>query len=351
MTETLAAPAEANLPADDGTAPQALTLPEKAAVIIGVLGVENAGPILERFDEVTLRAFATAMSKLRKIDPRLVEQTIREFLGALEEADMTVTGGLNNARAILQDYVADATLSRIMDDVDTPSAQNVWQKLSRVDDQSLADFLMAEHPQVAAVVLSKLPAERAASILGRGDEGRARDIIVGMTRTPHLNAEVIAAIGESVSRDFLENYRGGGTSVKPEDRIGTIMTYTSGDVRQSVLNYLDEAKPDLAEAVKSRMFTFADLPDRLQRRDVTTVLRAVDAQQMLKAVASAEELAPRTYEFIMSGISSRFADQLKADLEDVGKVKIREAEDAQNAILRTVRALESAGEIQLVQPE
>lgn len=325
-----------------------LTRAQKAAVIIGILGIDGAGPILERMTEEDLRRFAAAMSRLKRVPPDIVVATIQEFMIEFAQFDMTVSGGLKNARAMLQDYVPDATLTRIMDDIDRPSAHNVWQKLTAVDNQALAEFLAREHPQTAAVVLSKLSAEHAADILGRLTPDRAREIVIGLKRTTSMDGNVVEAIGESVSKDFLEHYRGGGPSVKPEDRIGMIMNYTSSEIRQAVLDFLGEKQPDFLEAVKARMFTFADIQDRIEKRDVTAIVRATDPDDFLKAMIGAKDMAPRTFDFIISSLSSRVSEQLQEEIAEAGKVKVREAEEAQNAVLKVIRAMEAAKEIQLI---
>lgn len=335
----------------EGTAadePQPLTRAQKAAIILGILGADAAGPVLERLDEENLRSFASAMSRIKRIQPDVVIATIQEFLIEFAQFDMTVSGGLKNARSMLQDYVPEATLTRIMDDIDTPSAHNVWQKLTAVEDQALAEFLAREHPQTAAIVLSKLSAEHAAEILGRLSPDRAREIVVGLKRTTSMDGNVVDAIGESVSKDFLEHYRGGGTSVKPEDRIGMIMNYTSGEIRHAVLEYLGEHQPEFLEAVKSRMFTFADIQDRIEKRDITAIVRATDPEDFMKAMIGAKETYPKTFEFILGSLSSRVAEQLQEEIGEAGKVKVREAEEAQNAVLKVIRAMEAAKEIQLI---
>ena len=324
------------------------TRAQKAAVIIGILGVDAAGPILERMNEEALRSFASAMSQIRRVPPDIVVATIQEFLIEFAQFDMTVSGGMKNARNMLQDYVPEATLTRIMDDIETPSAHNVWQKLTAVDNQALAEFLAREHPQTAAVVLSKLSAEHAAEILGRLSSERAREIVVGLKRTTSMDSNVVEAIGESVSKDFLEHYRGGGNSVKPEERIGMIMNYTSSDIRQAVLEFLGEKQPEFLEAVKARMFTFNDIQDRIERRDVTAIVRATDPEDFLKAMIGAKETAPKTFDFILSSLSSRVSEQLQEEIAEAGKVKVREAEEAQNAMLKVIRAMEAAKEIQLI---
>jgi len=81
------------------TAPSGLTRRQKAAVIIGVLGTEAAGPVLERLDETSLRNSTHAMSGLNRIDATQVRATIAEFLSELEQDDEAVRGGLRRLRS------------------------------------------------------------------------------------------------------------------------------------------------------------------------------------------------------------------------------------------------------------
>jgi len=327
---------------------QALSNPEKAAVILGVLGSEMSGPIIEQFGEDMLRNFAHAMSRLRNIQPETVAKIIAEFRREIGRMDMTVWGGPTQAREMLQDYVNEATLGQIMDDIDSPSVHNVWKKLSKVDDTALAEFLAREHPQTVAVVLSKLSAEHAARILGRLEEERARDVVFGLTRTAGLDSRVVDAIGQSVSRDFLAKQTDKEPSFKPAERIGSIMNYAPGNVRNAVLAHLDQTEPEFAEEVKRKMFTFEDIPDRVERRDIAAIVRVTEPDVLLKALAGAADNAQEAREFILSSISSRVAEQIRGDLADLGKVKIREAEEAQSTMLKVIRDLESQGDLSLI---
>ncbi|MEM7060685.1 MAG: FliG C-terminal domain-containing protein [Pseudomonadota bacterium] len=325
-----------------------LTSREKAAVILGVLGTDAASPILEQMDEDTLRSFASAMSRLKRVSPETVMQTIAEFQYEVDRLDMTVMGGAPNAREMLRDAVNDATLTKIFDDIESPSVHNVWNKLAKVDDGALADFLMQEHPQTVAVVLSKLSVEQSARLIGHLDEDRAREVVTGLTKTSKLDPQIIETIGTAVSRSFLENQRGSASGFKPADRIGAIMNYAPGNIRQSVLAYLDETQPEFSDKVKRKMFTFQDIPKRLEKRDIAAVVRAVDGDVLLTALVGAGSNAADTRDFILASISSRVAEQLRADMAEVGKVKIREAEEAQNAILAVIRELETNAQIMLV---
>ncbi len=329
-------------------APIKLTSREKAAVILGVLGTDAASPILEQLDEDSLRSFASAMSRMKRVSPEVVLQTILEFQHEVDRLDMTVIGGTSQAREMLREAVNDAMLTKIFDDIESPTAHNVWNKLAKVDDTALSEFLTNEHPQTVAVVLSKLSVEQAARLIGFLDEDRAREVVTGLTKMSKLDPHIIETIGTAVSHSFLENQRGNASGFKPADRIGAIMNFAPGNIRQAVLSHLDETQPEFSDQVKRKLFTFQDIPKRLEKRDVAAVVRAVDGDVLLTALGGAPSNATETRDFILASISSRVAEQLRGDMADVGKVKIRDVEEAQNAILAVIRELERGDQITLI---
>lgn len=338
-------PAEAEPPA---APPGGLTRQQKAAIIIGVLGPDAAGPLLERLDEAALRGFAEGMAQLRRIEPETVSRTIREFLEALTRGSQPVRGGLKIARGILERHVDEATLGRILDDVDVPSVHNVWRKLGRVNEDALAEFLKREHPQTAAVVLSKLSAEQAAQVLNRFEPNRARDVVLGITRTQSLDPRIIETIGASVSRDFLAGQNADGPRRNPAERVGAIMNFTAADIRNHVLEHIARSQPEFAEEIKRKMFTFDDIPGRIGSRDVPAMVRAVERDVMLTALAGALETAPEAANHVLSNLSSRMAEQFREDLRELGKVRRKDGEAAQAEVIAAIRGLVDRGELKLV---
>ncbi len=324
-----------------------LTRQQKAAIIIGALGAEAAAPILERLDEAALRSFAEGMAQIRRVDPAKVAATIQEFLQELARSESAVRGGLKVARGMLQKHLDEGQLTRILDDVDVPSVHNVWRKLGRVNEDALAEFLKREHPQTAAVVLSKLSAELAAKLLSRFDPERARDVVLGITKTQSLDTKVIETIGASVSRDFLAGQNADGQRRDPAERVGAIMNFTAADIRNHVLERIAETQPDFAEEIKRKMFTFEDIPTRIEARDVSGIVRAVDREVLLKALAGAMDTARDAAEFLLANISSRMAEQIRDDLKEIGKVRRKDGEAAQAEMIGLIRAMVDRAEIKL----
>ena len=271
-----------------------LTRQQKAAVIIGVLGAEAAGPVLEQFDENSLRHFTHAMSGLKRIDATAVCATIAEFLTELQQDDDVIRGGLSQARGILEQHVAEGLLMRILDDADSPSAHNVWQKLAKVSDDALSEFLAREHPQTAAVVVSKFSPEHAARILNRMEPDLARDVVVGLSRAASLDQEVVEAIGDTMSRGFLATHANEDKRRDPADRVGAIMNYTSTSIRDHILSRIEAVQPDFAEEIRRKMFTVEDIPARVPKRAVATVVRSLDQDTLLKVLFLTRENPPES---------------------------------------------------------
>lgn len=325
----------------------ALSKPERAAIILGVLGAEAASPILEQMDEACHRSFARAMARLRQIDPETVEAVVRDFVASLAASTMAVSGGLDRAREMLAGVTDDTVLADILDEADLPTARNVWEKLEKVENAALAEMLEKEHPQTAAVIVDRLPSDKAASILDHLSIDATCRIMLGMNRAAKLSPKVVEAIGQSVSRDFLAHQKRS-KQATPADKIGAIMNSSSGEMRSDVLDFLDRTEPDLHSEVRKRMFTFDDIPDRVEKRDVTAIVRATPNEVLLPALAGAEENAPATRDYILANISSRVAEQIRDEVAELGPVKLRAAEEAQAQIVRIIRTLQAEGTVTLI---
>ncbi|MEO1276913.1 MAG: FliG C-terminal domain-containing protein [Pseudomonadota bacterium] len=329
----------------------ALDRAQKAAIVIGALGPEAAGPLLGAMDEGNLRSFTAAMARLQRVDHEIVRHVIAEFLDAIRQQDTIVRGGLGKAREVLEPYVAEGLLNRLLDDVDSPSASNVWKKLGKVSEEALAEFLAREHPQTAAVILSKLSSEHAGKVLNRLEPDRAREVVQGITRAQTLDTAVIEAIGVSVSRDFLATNQHATPRRNPAERVGAIMNFVSNETRDSILGHFEEHQPDFAEEIRRKMFTFEDIPKRLVPRDMALVVREADREQLLRALRYAAEQGSPAVDFVFSGISSRIADQLRGEMAEMEKPRRKDGENAQTAVVAAIRALENRGEVRLLAPE
>ncbi len=158
-----------------------LTGPERAAVLMLSLGEQYGGKIWSLLDDDELRQLSITMSTLGTVEAPSVEDLLLEFVGRLS-ASGSLMGNYDATERLLQQFLPPERVGGIMDEIRGPAGRNMWEKLSNVQEEVLANYLKNEYPQTIAVVLSKIRPEHAARVLSILPEDLALDVVNRMLR-------------------------------------------------------------------------------------------------------------------------------------------------------------------------
>ena len=134
----------------------------------------------------------------------------------------------------------------------------------------------------------------------------------------------------------------------PVERVGAILNASPADTRDEVLGGLETDDLPFATAVRKAIFTFADIPDRLDPKDIPKVTKDIDQTVLITALTYAAEDLDSVAEFILGAMSKRLAEQLREEISERGKVKTKDGDAAMSAVIANIRELETAGEITLI---
>jgi flagellar motor switch protein FliG len=110
---------------------------------------------------------------------------------------------------------------------------------------------------------------------------------------------------------------------------------------RALLDGLAERDPDLAEEVRSRMLTFADIV-KLESRDVQQVIRGIDPAVLAIAMKGSSE---SVISVIRGNLSERNQEFLDEEVKTIGRVRVSQVEEARAEIVRAIRDLEAKGTI------
>lgn len=151
--------------------------------------------------------------------------------------------------------------------------------------------------------------------------------------------EVIELIGQSISEALFDENAPSIFTKTPVERVGDIMNFAQSDVRERIMDDFGDNNPETAEKIRKVMFAFADIPNRANARDASTITRTIPPETLLLALKA----SPTEAEFLLSGLSSRIAQQLREELAEIGPIKKAEAEAAMTELVVGIRELESRG--------
>lgn len=330
-----------------GTIQVMLTPPQKAAVIVRLLLGEGADLPLTELTPEAQATLATEMAQMDMIDRETRNAVISEFCDSLEAVGLSFPGGIDSTLAILGDHLSQDTTNRLRRMAALSGKSDPWVRIAAAPVEQLRDLAINEAVEVAAILVSKLPVPKAAELFGSLPSERARQIAYAISLTGGTEAQALRRIGlalvqalDSLPQPVLEG--------RPVERVGAILNFTSSPTRDSVLDGLEQEDATFADQVRKAIFTWSNIPQRIDPRDVVRITRAVEPATLLRAMAAAKGDDIATVDFILANISQRLAETMREDMESAGKVPAAEADKAMSEVIAAIRAMEDAGEIFLI---
>ena len=321
-------------------APQYLpTNLEKAAILLASLPSDDAIALLERLDDEQAKTVTIEMANLGRIAADVQKRVFTEFETADPNAFSGEQGGRDKAMDLLSK--AKSNSRKMLDDVKQSIEAMPFGFLRRIDPQNMVTFIMDEHPQTIALVLSHLPPAYGAQIIGALPADRQLAVIRRIANMGQTSPAVIAEVEQgleirmdSVMSQSYEN--AGGVS-----SVAEILNVTDRATERSLLDSLAQEDAELVEEIRRLMFVFDDITT-LTDKDIQSVLKNVESAQWALALKGAkEELKDK----VLGNMSKRASEMLLEEMEYLGPVRLSDVESMQQQIVDVIRKLEDAGEI------
>jgi flagellar motor switch protein FliG len=318
---------------------RALSGPERAAVLMLALGDQHGENVWKLLDDDELRTLSVTMSSLGTVEAEAVEALLLEFVGLLS-ASGALLGNYDATERLLQKYLPPDRVSNIMEEIRGPAGRNMWEKLSNVQEQVLANYLKNEYPQTVAVVLSKLKPEHAARVLAILPEETALDVVMRMLRMEAVQKDVLERVESTLRTEFMSNL----SRTRRRDAHEVMAEIFNNFDRQTetrFLTTLEEQNRESAERIKQLMFTFDDLV-KLDTGSAQTLMRHVDKDKLGIALKGATDAVRQ---FFLGNMSTRAAKMLVDEMKAIGPVRLRDVDEAQALLVNLAKDLAAKGEI------
>ncbi|MFD0807437.1 flagellar motor switch protein FliG [Nocardioides caeni] len=314
----------------------------KAAILLIQLGKERAAQVMAHLNDAEVEGISAEIARLDAVSANETSQVLSEFHDlAVAHAHVT-QGGFNFAQQLLEQSLGPERAKEIMERLHAAAVQMPFQFLHRADPAQLRGFIADEHPQVIALVLAHMAADKASLLLSglpAHQQAVVAHRIAVMDRTSPEIVRTVESILERKLSSMLqptEVSRVGGV-----DPLVNIINRSDRPTERQIVEGLEGLDPALADEVKSRMFMFEDIVG-LDDRSVQQVLRQVDTAELALALKGVSETV-RTK--ITGNLSERAAENLLDEVELLGAVRLAQVEEAQQSIIRTIRQLEEQGQI------
>ncbi|WP_220749639.1 MULTISPECIES: FliG C-terminal domain-containing protein [Jannaschia] len=326
---------------------------QKAAVIVRLLINGGADPGIRHLPKEQQRRLVRDMASLRFVDRDTLAATVAEFASELDSIALHFPREIDRVLATLDGSlsldVVEGLIAEVGGDVGA-LGDAAWDTIGLLDEDVILDLMSGETPEICAIILSKLPAAKAASLIGQLEKEQSEAVAAAFSRTEDVTPEAVSRIGNALGRQS-DSRAQPAFETAAVTRVANILNLATSAVRQALLDRLEATDPGFAARVRKTVFSFENIPQRLDPRDAPRVLRGVDNAVLVTALAGANAAQAKVGEFLLSAISSRLADQIREDIGNAGKVTSDQAEEAMAEIVTAIRTLEESGELSLLVQE
>lgn len=320
-------------------AARALKGSQRAAVLMLSLGDKVSGKIWKMLDDDEIRSLSVAMSQLGTVPADTVESLLLEFVGRLS-ASGGLMGNFDATERLLSQFMPAERVALLMEEIRGPAGRNMWEKLSNVQEQVLANYLKNEYPQTVAVVLSKIRAEHAGRVLSILPEEFALDVVNRMLKMEAVQKDVLERIEQTLRTEFMSNL----SQTQRRDSHEAMAEIFNSFDRQTETRFitaLEEQDREAAERIKNLMFTFDDLA-KLDAGSAQTLVRQADKDKLAVALKGATQTIR---DFFLGNMSTRAAKMLQDDIQALGPMRLKDVDEAQGMLVNLAKDLAAKGEI------
>jgi len=321
--------------------PKEYTGLQKAAVLMITLGPELSSKILKNLPEPMIEEVTYEITNIGRVDVNSQQKVLEEFFQLYEAKEYIMNGGIKYAREMLEKALGPQKASDIIKKLMANSKIRPFSMIRKTDPKQLVSFIRNEHPQTIALILSHLEPDQASVVLGGLPEESQTEIarrVAVMERTsPEVIKEIEGVLEKKLASLVQQDFTvAGGIATLVE-----ILNRVDRGTEKVILEDLEAQDHELADEIRKRMFVFEDIIN-LDDVSIRRVLREIDVKDLTLALkGSSDEVADR----IFRNLSKRAGEMLKEDLDFMGPVRLRDVEEAQQRVVKSIRQLDEAGEI------
>ena len=320
-----------------------MTGPKKAAILLLALGEDGAADVMKNLEEAEIQQVGYYMSRFTDVSPEELDIVLEEFYrnSVMADEGVNISSSPDFVKNALTKALGADRAKELSENLGAGEEEAGLEALRYAEPIMIANYIRTEHPQTIALILSYLKnAEQSSAVLRDLPESLQADILYRMAVIESIPPGVISEMNEVLTEE-MKTAGSMATSVGGVEPVAEILNSVDKATETRILSSIEETNPELAEQIRELMFTFEDMA-LIDAKQMQLVMKDVDQADMVLALKTASDAVK---ELIFSSMSSRAAEMVRDDLENLGPAKISDVEAAQQKIIKVVKKLEEAGTI------
>jgi len=320
-----------------------MTGTQRAAVLMLLLGEEQASNIISFLNPKEVQALGAAMVQVADLSQEAVNQVLDDFVATIKKQTSLGLGTSDYVEKVFKRALGDDKAASVLGRINPGRASKGLEILNWMDARSIADMIQAEHPQVVAIILSVLENVVAADVLNYLPPETRSEVIQRVASLETVQPSAMEELEAILKKQFSNNSSSKSSSFGGIKAAANILNLTKTALEASVMGGLKTLDPELMQKIQDSMFTFDNLVS-VDNKGIQVIMRNAEPDLMMKALKGASDEVKKKF---LDNMSERARGMFNDDLEALGPMRLSDVEDAQKIIMRAARKLADAGDLVL----
>ena len=320
-----------------------LTGTQKSAILMMLLGEDEAAEILKNLSPREVQHLGGAMYSVQGVDQNMVNSVLDEFLAIIKQQTSLGLGAGNYIRNVLTKALGGDKAQSVLSRITPASSERPIEILDWMDARAISELIIDEHPQIVALIISYLDYGLAADVLGLLPIELQPEVVRRIATLETVQPDAVRELERVMQQKFQANTTLRASQIGGVKAAAKIMNFTKTAMEQRIMKDIKKENKDLMQSIQDNMFVFDSLVIS-DERSLQTLLRAIDAELLVLALKGADEVLR---EKLFSCMSTRAAANVKDEMEALGPVRLTEVQEAQKQIIAVARKMSDDGTIVL----
>lgn len=320
-----------------------MTSTEQAAIIMLLLGEQQASDIIKYLNPREVQALGSAMMSVADIPQESVNAVLDDFVQTIKKQTNLGLGTNEYVETVFKRALGEDKASTVLGRILPGASSKGLEILRWMDPRAITDMISGEHPQVIAIILSVLEYDIAADVLNFLPAEKRAEILQRVANLESVQPSAMEELERIMKQQFSNNSSAKSSSFGGVKTAAKIMNFVKVDLESKIMGDLSAIDEDIMLKIQDSMFTFDNL-SMVDNKAIQVLMRNVDQDMLMVALKGAgEEVKEKFFDNMSQRARAMFVD----DMESKGPMRISDVEDAQKTIMRLARKLSDAGELVL----
>jgi len=316
---------------------------EAAAILLMLLGEEEAAQLISRLDPQEVQTLGGAMFSVADVSETQVNRVLDAFVLRARQRTSLGFGAGSQIKHIMEKALGHDRAENMLARITPQEKSSGLEALKWMDARTIANLVENEHPQIIALVLAHLDAPIAAEVLQLLDEDLQADLVYRVATMGPVTQDAIEDLERLLLRPVAPAKSGGTMKRGGTTDAAQIVNNARKSAEQRIIKALQKLDKNVARSVEDEMFVFENLM-ALDDKNLGTLLRSVDGEILVVALKGADE---RMKTKMFGCMSTRAAQSIQDAIADKGPMRLAEVQEAQKEVLAIARRLAAEGTIML----